>query len=214
VYHTHSPTAVLPPRHDDHHSTYDGRRAGPASAGPGDVEPTDVVRAERDEVQTLRTEREAAVPFGGWLRRARAAGHPVQGLGLGRYRPDDLLPLWSWAMPPNDLLDAARETARREVDWFHAVLPDQKALLLLHRCVVTPPPRGRRRRPGGPTATPWPQLVAQQEVGLCAISDTRAGVTTHVLEIPVVWLACAILRVGPPLPGHRPPLPDHRPTAG
>ena len=205
-----APTAVLNPGRFAH----DGREP---------VTPADLARTERDELGPVRTERDVTAalppslpgatrtavlpddPYGAWVRRAHAAGHPVQLVAPGRYRPQNLMPLWSWAMPPNDLLDVAREEARRRVDWIHAVLPDQLALLTLHRCVVTPVVRGRRRRPGGPTATPWFRLVAQQHAGLCAMSDTRDGLTTHVLEIPVAWLDCHILRGGPPVtPGPGP----------
>lgn len=222
MYPDHATTALLAPP-----------RLGQEHLRP---EPADVVRTEREPVQVQRTARDAGPstvpagavtpppvrgtarshpapddPFGAWIRRARAAGHPVQALGPGRYRPDNLMPMWSWSMPPNDLLDAAREVARRNVQWVHALLPDQAALLALHRCVVSPPPRGRRRRAGGPTATPWRRLVAQQDIGLCAISDTRGGVTTHVLEIPTSWLACPVIRIGPPAPPQpAPALPAER----
>jgi hypothetical protein len=42
-------------------------------------------------------------------------------------------------------------------------------------------------------------LVAQQHIGPCAISDTRNGITVHVLDLPVSWLSCPVLRVGPPV---------------
>lgn len=239
---THSPSpgaVLLPSRFDcDDSDDSDHRDAIQRDT----LDHADLVRTERDVVEDAQGARDRADqvelpttavtpparrvarpavdaddPYGAWLRKARGAGHRVILLALGRYHPENLMPLRSWAMAPNDLLDVAREDARRRVDWVHAVLPDQAALLALHRCVVTPAPRGRRRLRGGPTATPWTLLVAQQHVGLCAISDTRGGLTTHVLEIPAGWLACAILTVGPPVrdAAHaaEPASDDDRPTA-
>lgn len=60
--------------------------------------------------------------------RARAAGHPVLGVAPGRVEPSDRYPRWIPPSPdgqlaPNDLLEAARETAYARISWIHAVLP-------------------------------------------------------------------------------------------
>jgi hypothetical protein len=99
-------------------------------------------------------------------------------------------------------------------------MPGLPELLALHRSVVGPRPTGPRRRRGGPAGVPWKRLVAQQHVGPMAISDTRDGVTVHALDLPVGWLICPILSVGPPVGPHGvvrdddPSLPERRPAAG
>lgn len=136
--------------------------------------------------------------FDEWRLRARAAGHPVIAVRAGRFRPQRL-PVWSISMPPNDLLDAAREYARSRVAWIHVEMPTLASLLTLAGAVHGPRPSGPARRPGGPTSVTFQQLVAEQHIGLSAVSDTLGGVTTHALDLPMAWMPCALRRVGPAL---------------
>jgi hypothetical protein len=94
-------------------------------------------------------------------------------------------------MAPNDVLDIARERQRARVAWVHAILPAAGDLLALGEALRTPVVRParpgllwpllgvRRTHPGATGTTP---------VGLVAVSETRDGVTVHVLEVPVSWL--------------------------
>ncbi|HEY6795002.1 MAG TPA: hypothetical protein VI248_10020 [Kineosporiaceae bacterium] len=137
-------------------------------------------------------------PHTGWVAAARAAGHPVIVVQPGRFDPEPL-PLWSFAMPPNDLLEAAREYARARVEWVHVPMPTIASMLMLGESLRGPRPAGPAVRSGGPTAVVWARLVAEQHVGPSAVSRTRDGITTHALDVPVSWLAVPITRIGPAL---------------
>jgi hypothetical protein len=102
-------------------------------------------------------------------------------------------------MPPNDLLEAAREYARAGREWVHVPMPDIASTLSLGRAIRGPRPTGPALRLGGPTALAWPSLVSEQHVGPCAITLVRDRVCHHALDVPVGWLTFPISRVGPAL---------------
>ena len=130
-------------------------------------------------------------PLAAWLDRARSAGHPVLSVHPGRYRPLPV-PTPTPGMAILDRMDIAREHQRARVAWVHAIVPTTGDLLTLGEAVRTPVARPARRRglfawllvgrrsQLGATAVP--------PVGPVAVSDTRDGVTTHVLELPAAWL--------------------------
>jgi len=136
-------------------------------------------------------------PYAVWAARARNAGHPVLAVLPGRMHSDPM-PIWLHTMPPNDLLDAAKEYARSRVAWVHVVMPSAADALTLGAAVLGPRPSGPAVRAGSPAGLPFQRLVAQQRIAPSAVSETVDGTTTHAVEIPVSWLAHPVLRVDAP----------------
>jgi hypothetical protein len=93
-------------------------------------------------------------------------------------------------MPINDRLDIARERQRARVAWVHAVLPTSGDLLALGEALRAPVARPARLGLLARLASRRAQLGATgaPPVGPVAVSETRGGVTAHVLEVPVSWL--------------------------
>lgn len=179
--------------------------ATPASQRrPGGFPATGPARPDREADRP-----DTDVPFAGWIRRARAAGHPVVAVVPGRFRPDPM-PIWRRSMPPLELLEAAQEYARAQVEWVYVVMPSMRTMVALSASIAGPRPSGPARRSGSPASVPWRVLVAQQRIAPRATSVTRDGDTVHLVEIPVFWLPFPIRPVGPPVDDERPGDPGAR----
>lgn len=142
--------------------------------------------------------------------RARTAGHPVITAASGRWPHVDHFPHWSPFSPdgelaPNDLLDAARETARSQQGWVHAVLPSYGDAVRLAAAVQpttdAPVPeqhagstrrsflrRPSRGRTGDPRRMPFADLVAEVPLTVITLTGHYAGRPVHVVEIPEAWI--------------------------
>ena len=148
-----------------------------------------------------------------FVARAREAGHPVEAAGSGLWPGlDNGLVVGSplVELAPNEILDSAREAARRQVDWVHVVLPTLTDAVRLAAAVQPTPPaastpdhaevsRGPAwlrliRRPSGdgisgdPRRVPFAQLVAEIPLTVRTLTVNRHGHSVHVTEIPAAWI--------------------------
>jgi hypothetical protein len=163
-----------------------GHRPAGGRPRPGPLGPVDAVRVVE------------------WAERARTAGHPVLEVRPGRFRPRPV-PTRTPGMAPNDVLDIDRETARNQVAWVHVLMPSAGALLALGEAVTTPTTSRPAARPAGRPGAgisrrlPWRRTGGEAPVvGPVAVTETRGGVSVHVLEVPVTWLARPVLVIRRP----------------
>jgi hypothetical protein len=155
--------------------------------------------------------------------RARAAGHPVLHAAPGRWTSTETFPTWTperpdGKLPPNDLLDLARDVAHARVGWVHAVLPTYTAAVRLAAAVqpagtlvprqmsgpatasAASPWRELLRRPsrgqhGDPRRVPFSVLVDQTPLSVVTLTVQQGGRTVHVVEIPAGWLGRPLVEV-------------------
>jgi hypothetical protein len=150
--------------------------------------------------------------------RARAAGHPILTTGSGRWAdtgryPDGAYVTSDRDLPPNNLLDAAREAARSCHAWAYVEVPaaaDAVCLATaLHGSAPAMPHHARRgqggwlellRRPtsgrrGDPRRIAFRVLVAEIPLSLVTLTAHCAGRTVHVVEIPAAWLTLPFTEV-------------------
>jgi hypothetical protein len=172
---------------------------------------TDATPTTQTTQTTTRTVSPDEARLAAWVDRARRAGHPILDARLGRLHGLPVPTPIPGETPPNDLLASQREAARAGVAWARALMPTSGDLLALGealRGAAAQPIRtglwSRLGRRGGQRdatlagasrqglapglARRSGSRVGAEQVGPLAVSETRDGVTVHVLEVPLSWL--------------------------